>query len=132
MGEKPVEDAKRNYGEDRVEGVIFSSAAKLDMATSLKEAFQDRRVLVPAGDPKLRADLHSIKSVTGPTGIRRLVSDGETDGHADRFWADALAVSSAETEYQPYSYRPVRLGREGDVNRQLEITAGFGAIKGVF
>ncbi|MAY75232.1 MAG: terminase, partial [Phycisphaerae bacterium] len=132
MGEKPVEDAKRRHGEDRVEGVIFSSAAKLDMATSFKEAFQDRRVLVPAGDPKLRADLHSIKSVAGPTGIRRLVSDGETDGHADRFWAGALAVSSAETEYQPYAYRPVPPGGGKDVNRPIKQTAGFRSQKGVW
>ena len=132
MGEKPVEDARRRFGEDRVEGVIFSSAAKLDMATSFKEAFQDRRVLVPAGDPKLRADLHSIKSVAGPTGIRRLVSDGETDGHADRFWAGALAVSSAETEYQPYAYRPVPAGGGRDPSRPIKLTAGFSARKGVW
>ncbi|WP_444464254.1 terminase large subunit domain-containing protein [Rhodobacter capsulatus] len=36
MGEKPVEDAKRRYGDYRVEGVLFSAAAKLDMATVLK------------------------------------------------------------------------------------------------
>ncbi|MBT2131215.1 terminase large subunit domain-containing protein [Aliiroseovarius lamellibrachiae] len=132
MGEKPVEDAKRRYGEDRVEGVIFSSASKLDMATSFKEAFQDRRALIPAGDPQLRADLHSIKSVTGPTGNRRLVSDGETDGHADRFWAGALAVSAAETEYQPFAYRPVPPGGGRDVSRPVKITAGFRAKKGLF
>jgi phage FluMu gp28-like protein len=105
MGEKPVEDAQRNHGADRVEGVLFSAASKLDMATSLKEGFQDRRILIPAGDPLLRADLHAIKSVTGPTGTRRLVADSDTDGHADRFWAAALAASASEMGYQSYSYR---------------------------
>jgi len=95
MGEKPVEDAKRAHGESRVDGVMFTSAAKLDMATGLKDRMQDRRIRIPAGDPRLRADLHAIKSQVGATGIRRLVADGETDGHADRFWAGALAVAAA-------------------------------------
>lgn len=132
MGEKPVEDAQAAHGADRVEGVVFTGASKLDMATSLKEAFQDRRVLIPASDPILRSDLHSIKSVTGPTGNRRLVSDGNTDGHADRFWAGAMAVSAAETEYQPFAYRPVPRGGDRDTKRQIKTTAGFSARQGVW
>lgn len=107
MGEKPVEDAKRRHGEDRVQGVLFSAAIKLDMATTMKERFQDRRVRIPAGDPVLRADLHSIKSQVGLTGIRRLVADGDTDGHADRFWAGALAISAAELGETEYDYQGV-------------------------
>lgn len=132
MGEKPVEDARRRHGEGRVEGVLFGAAAKLDMATTLKEAFQDRRILIPAGDPKLRADLHAIKSVTGPTGLRRLVADSETDGHADRFWAGALAVSAAGMDHQPYAYRPVPPGGGRDGRRPVRQTAGFRAGRGVW
>lgn len=131
MGEKPVEDAKRRYGDSRVEGVLFSSASKLDLASALKEAMEDRRLLLPAGDPVLRADLHAIRSRTGPTGIRRLVAEGETDGHADRFWAAALAVACSETEHQPYAYRPVRIG-DRDIDRPVRTTAGFGTRKGVW
>ncbi|MFB9148746.1 phage terminase large subunit family protein [Roseovarius ramblicola] len=105
MGEKPVEDAQRRYGSVRVAGVLFTSAAKLDMATTLKEQMQDRRLRIPEGDPVLRADLHAIRSRVGPTGIRRLISDGETDGHADRFWAGALAVSAADGGEVPMEYR---------------------------
>jgi phage FluMu gp28-like protein len=104
MGEKPVEDAKRNHGEDRVEGVLFSVASKLDMATSLKESMQDRKSRIPAGDPLLRADLHSIKSQVGITGTRRLVADGDSDGHADRFWAAALAVSAGDMGPVEFAY----------------------------
>lgn len=106
MGEKPVEDAQRRHGALRVEGVLFSPAAKLDMATALKERMQDRKKRIPAGDPVLRADLHAIKSQVGVTGQRRLVADGETDGHADRFWAAALAASAAATPPAEYGYRP--------------------------
>jgi len=131
MGEKVVEDAKRTHGESRVDGVMFTSAAKLDMATGLKDRMQDRRIRIPAGDPRLRADLHAIKSQVGATGIRRLVADGETDGHADRFWAGALAVASAQVDYQPFDYRPVTRGAR-DVDRPVRATAGFGAGRGVW
>ncbi len=113
MGEKPVEDAQRRHGSLRVEGVLFTAAAKLDMATALKEAMQDRRARLPAGDPVLRADLHAIKSQVGVTGTRRLVADGDSDGHADRFWAGALAVSAAREGPRVYDYTgapPRRLG----------------------
>lgn len=133
MGEKPVEDAKTRYGEARVEGVLFTPAARLNLATVLKESFEDRLLLIPAGDPVLRADLHAIRSRTGKTGIRQLVAEGETDGHADRFWAAALAVSAAQTEYQAYDYRPVpRHGGRDGVERPIRTTAGFAAQKGVW
>lgn len=132
MGEKPVEDAKRQHGETRVEGVLFSTAAKLDMATALKEAMQDRKARLPAGDVALRADLHAIKSQVGITGARRLVADDDTDGHADRFWAAALAVSAGQVVYQPYEYRPVPRGGAEDFDRDIRLTGGFGGIKGAW
>ena len=48
----------------------------------------------------------------GPTGIRRLVADGETDGHADRFWALALAVAAAQAAPVEYDYRGVTPPRQ--------------------
>ncbi|MFN3575379.1 MAG: terminase large subunit domain-containing protein [Tabrizicola sp.] len=108
MGEKPVEDAQRRHGTSRVAGVLFTPANRLAMATVLKERFQDRRKRIPAGDPVLRADLHAIRSQVGSTGQRRLIADGETDGHADRFWAAALAATAADMGVAEYDYRPVR------------------------
>lgn len=114
MGEKPVEDAKRRHGQIRVEGVLFTSAARLELATDLKEAMQDRKARIPAGDPVLRADLHAIKSQVGVTGIRRLVADGDTDGHADRFWAAALATSAGSIPEQAYEYRGLNSQERAD------------------
>ncbi len=132
MGEKPVEDAKRYHGQDRVEGVLFSPASKLDMATVLKERFQERRARIPAGDVALRADLHAVKSQVGLTGIRRLIADGDTDGHADRFWAGALGASAARLTYQPYSYQTVPVGGGPDTDLDIRTTAGFGAQEGLW
>lgn len=132
MGEKPVEDAQRCHGESRVEGVIFSGATKLDMATVLKEAMQDRKARIPAGDVPLRADLHAIKKQVGVTGTPRLIADGDTDGHADRFWAFAMACSAAKFVYQAYDYRAVPRHGGDDFDRDIRITGGFRGMQGVF
>lgn len=132
MGEKPVEDAKRRHGETRVEGVLFTPANRLDIATALKERFEDRTLRIPAGDVTLRADLHAIKSQVGLTGARRLIADDDTDGHADRFWAAALAAGVARTSYQPYAYRPVPPGGGPDTDRPVRATAGFRTKRGVW
>ena len=132
MGEKPVEDAQRRYGASRVEGVMFSVASKLDLANALKGGMEDRAVRFRAGDPTLRADLHAVQSVIGPTGNRRLLAGGDTDGHADRFWSSALAVSAAASPYQALTYTPVPRGGELFEDRDIRITAGFGAREGLW
>ena len=120
MGEKPVEDAKRRYGALRVEGVLFTAARKLDMATALKEAMEDRKLRLPQGDTLLRGDLHAIKKTTGPTGAPRLLADGDTDGHADRFWALALATASAANAAGPIEWTPgPAKGREYDAEEEV-------------
>ncbi|MBK9441410.1 MAG: terminase [Comamonadaceae bacterium] len=95
MGEKPVEDAKRRHGSSRVEGVLFSAATKLVMATAGKEAFEDRKLRIPAGDNALRADLHKLQKITGPTGAPRFVAESDSAGHADRTWACFMAINAA-------------------------------------
>lgn len=123
MGEKPVEDAKRRYGEYHVEGVLMSGSRPLDIATAAKQAFEDRRVRIPAGNPVLRADLHKIRKVVGVTGAPRLVADRDGDGHADRAWACFLGIAGADTGQQPAAgasvdpapdtYRPETMDRGG-------------------
>jgi phage FluMu gp28-like protein len=95
MGEAVVEQAQRAHGLHRTQGVLFTGAAKLDLATRLKDAMEDRRLRLPQGDTALRADLHSVQRQVGPTGIPRLTAEREGGSHADRFWALALAVSAA-------------------------------------
>lgn len=137
MGEKPVEDAKRRYGEYLVEGVMFSGANKQVLATHAKQVFEDRRVRIPLGDRAVRQDLHALKKTTTPTGAVRFDADGDTDGHADRAWACFLALNAGATPYQPYDYQPVRAApRERDTHhddgRDLRVTGGFNARTGAW
>lgn len=48
MGEAVVEQAQRAHGTSRVQGVLFTGAAKLDMASRLKDVMEDRRLWPPA------------------------------------------------------------------------------------
>lgn len=107
MGEKPVEDSQRKHGTSRVEGVLFTAANKLALATVAKERFEDRRLRIPEGHPKLRADLHSLKKEAGPTGTPRFVVEDEGQAsHADRAWALFLAMSAAHNMGGPIEWTP--------------------------
>ena len=122
MGEKPVEDAQRRYGTSRVEGVQMSNARRLDLATALKQRFEDRTIRIPRGDRALRADLHAVKKVAGPTGHPRLEVDGDGEasggGHADRFWAAALAAGACAGGAARYALHRIDNHRDGSRDRR--------------
>lgn len=113
MGEKPVEDAQRWYGENRVEGVLFTGPNKLVMATAGKERFEDRTIRVPEGSPTLRSDLHKLRKMVGPTGAPRFVAERDDD-HADRTWACFLAVNAAGGRQREYAYTPASAAADDD------------------
>ena len=124
MGEKPVEDAIRRYGSQRVEGVLMTPATRLEIAGALKRRVEDIQIRIPKSTA-IRQDLHAVRRAAGPTGAPRLVASDDTDGHADRFWAVALACGAAELEPTVYALHRVnnhadlrgvpRLGRPGAV-----------------
>ena len=105
LGEMPVQEAQRRHGSYRVEGVLFSVSRKLDMATALKERMEDKRLRLPVGNTPLRQDLHSVQRVAGPTGAPRLVAERSENGHADRFWALALATAAAHQPRVPIEFK---------------------------
>jgi len=94
MGEKPVEDAKKRYGEHRVEGVIFTGPSKQELAFELRRRFEDKQVRIPIDQDTRRAH-HSVKKTVTAAGNIRFDADRTEKGHADEFWAHALAVHGA-------------------------------------
>jgi phage FluMu gp28-like protein len=141
MGEKPVEDAKARYGSQRVNGVLFSSSIRLDLANRIKQGFEDRAVRIPEGDVRLRADLHKPKKVMGATGVPRIIVERDAQGHADRFWAMALMLEAASgavwsADYLSLGRRPLLMpgvgmsgfGRPGQPGALG--TDGFGTVRG--
>lgn len=91
-----VDDAQDKFGEHRVEGVTFTSAVKEALAYPVRGAMEDRKLRIPYS-PQIRADLRQVtKSVTSAGNVR-FTAERLADGHADRFWALALAIHAAST-----------------------------------
>jgi len=134
MGEKPVEDAIRRHGSSRVEGVLFTGPNKQHLATLGKQYFEDKRLRIPMGDQKLRADLHKLKKITGATGAPRFIAESDGAGHADRAWACFLAIHAASGPAIEYAYEAVRdnTRRNDDDHRPVKVTAGLGRGKGLW
>lgn len=106
MGEAFVEAAQDRHGE-RISGAIFTSDVRFGLASGLKESMEDRCFRLPSGQREIREDLHSITKAVSQTGAVRLVHDGSSDGHGDRFWAAALCADAAAVAPTEYDYRKV-------------------------
>jgi phage FluMu gp28-like protein len=87
------------YGT-RAEPVNFSAPVKAELAMPLRRLFEDRLVRVPAR-AEIRDDLHKVRKVTTAAGNIRFEADRDEAGHADRFWALALAAHAGETLREP-------------------------------
>jgi len=95
IGRQFVERAQRKYGPRRVEGIHFTSAVKEELAYPVRAAFEDKSLRIP-NDKLIRADLRSIRKETTAAGNIRFVGERNRNGHADRFWALALALHAAK------------------------------------
>ena len=131
MGEAVVEQLQEDHGRMTVEGVLLTAPRRLDAASGLREAFEDRRIRIPP-DEALRADLHSVRAEPGATGAPRLVAErAGTDGHADRFWAMALAVLGANSTAGPFratvagTPSPARAAWGGRPGYEIDPAAGM-------
>ncbi|MDR2030108.1 MAG: terminase family protein [Puniceicoccales bacterium] len=94
LGRQFVEQAVEKFGRHRVRGVTFTPAVKEAMAYAVRRAFEGRGVRIPASDA-IRADLHSVRREFTAAGNLRFLATAGRGGHADRFWALALAIHAA-------------------------------------
>jgi phage FluMu gp28-like protein len=93
MGRHIAENLRERFGH-RVELVHFTQQVKTDLAMPLVRLFQDRQIRIPA-DADVREDLHKVKKVVTSSNNVRLEAKSDDKGHADRFWALALACHAA-------------------------------------
>lgn len=96
MGIPMLDFLKRRHGTHCVEGVTFSMKTKAEMAEYTAARFQDRNVEIPI-DRVIRNDLNSVRIEVTPGGNRRYAGERTKAGHADYFWAKALAEQAAWT-----------------------------------
>lgn len=93
MGSEPSEWAEETY-RHRAEGVTFTLDSKQNMAVLVRNAFEDRHILIP-WDDVVRDDLHSVIKEISPSGKPRFVGERTADAHADHFWALGLTLLAA-------------------------------------
>lgn len=95
MGLAIFEQLAREF-PGKVEGVSFTQPVKEAMAVRVKDRMEKRLMRLPDSD-EARAGFMSLKRAVTSTGLARF--DAEHDsryGHADHFWACALAEAAAE------------------------------------
>jgi len=104
IGANLAEDLSLEF-PGRIEGVEFNLGNKERMATALKTDMETHQVLLPAGELAIRRSMQAVKKYTGSTGNVRFDAARTDQGHADEFWALALANSAAQTSanYVPAS-----------------------------
>lgn len=91
LGRQFAERATQRHGRSKVEGIGFTAAVKEDLAYPVRTAFENRTIRIP-NDPQVRSDLRAIKKESTSSGNVRFTADRGRNGHADRFWALALAL----------------------------------------
>ncbi|MDD4457863.1 MAG: terminase family protein, partial [Syntrophotalea acetylenica] len=105
------DDAQDKFGSYRVECITFTPRVKEALAYPVRSKMEDRRLRIPY-DKHIRADLRSITKQTTAAGNVRFTAERTSDGHADRFWALALAIEAASEGVAEYAYHPVRRNDE--------------------
>jgi phage FluMu gp28-like protein len=106
LGMQLAERAVEKFGEYKVEAVNFTAPVKEALAYPVRAAFEDKSTRIPHDD-QIRADLRAIKKTTTAAGNIRFDADRSENGHADRFWALALAKHAAGKPTGPVEYQSV-------------------------
>jgi phage FluMu gp28-like protein len=90
QGEPLSERLQEEFGASRVEGVLFNLESKGILALNTKIGLEKQEFLLQ-NDSKFHRQIHSIKQIPTAGGNFRYDSERDEDGHADSFWAWALA-----------------------------------------
>jgi len=90
IGEDTTETLQNEFTATVLEGCMFTPAEKEEMAMGVKQGLERQDFLLQ-NDNKFHRQIHSIKRLPSPGGNVRYDSERDDDGHADSFWAWALA-----------------------------------------
>lgn len=124
MGTQLAEEMGEEFG-DRAEGIPFTFENKAILAMDVKLRMERKEFLLE-NSRSFHHQIHSIKRIPAPGGGFRYDSDRTEEGHADKFWAFALAshamgnncnVSSCfYTEYHRKKTETMIKSEEGEIS----------------
>lgn len=95
IGRQLVERAQKRFGTYKVEAITFTPAVKEELAYPVRAACEDRSLRIP-DDSTVTSDFRAIRKETTAAGNIRFTAERTEGGHADRFWAAALALHAAK------------------------------------
>jgi phage FluMu gp28-like protein len=95
IGMQFAERAQERFGKYKVEEVTFTGAVKEELAYPVRAAAEDHSLRIP-DDKALTAALRAIRKDTTAAGNIRFTAERTEGGHADEFWALALALHAAK------------------------------------
>ncbi|HVI81458.1 MAG TPA: terminase family protein [Chthoniobacterales bacterium] len=95
IGRQLVERAQKRFGAYKVEAITFTAAVKEELVYPLRAAFEDRTARIP-DDRKIIASHRAVRKETTAAGNIRFVAESNEAGHADDFWAHALALHASK------------------------------------
>jgi len=121
IGAMLAEEMRERWGS-KVEEVVFTAKVKDGLAPMTKAAFEEKTILIPSS-PVIRRALNAVKRFVTPAGNVRFDADRTDAGHADEFWALALALEAATL--QPLSVG-LQAGQTAE-SRHAESFAGAGS-----
>jgi phage FluMu gp28-like protein len=98
IGMNLAENLARDYPNVLPED--FTNNTKERWATDLKILLQHRDIMLPR-DRELVSQFHSIRRRVLPSGKVSFDAERTSKGHADRFWAVALACQKERTRVKP-------------------------------
>ncbi len=84
-----------------IEGVTFTASVKEELAYPLRARFEDQTIRIPDSE-EIISDLRAIKKTVGVSGQIRFDASRNENGHADRFWALALACEASSSKTQSF------------------------------
>ena len=103
IGAPLAEALEREFGP-RVEPVVFTAAVKEDLAFRTKRRMEARLSLLP-DTPEIRLAFSAVKKFVTPSGNLRFDAARTEAGHADEFWAKALADLAADPQARQIAAR---------------------------
>lgn len=121
IGRQLVERAQKRFGKHKVEAVNFTAAVKEELAYPARAAAEDRSARIP-DDAKVVHAFRAIRKENTAAGNIRFTAERTDGGHADEFWAWALALHAAKTgNVASGAFRRITVGRGVAASRALAI-----------
>lgn len=102
LGIQFAERAQERFGKYRIEAVTFTGPVKEELAYPVRASLEDRTCRLP-DLPEVFSHFRAIRKETTAAGNVRFAAEANEGGHADLFWAKALAAHAAKVPTATYS-----------------------------